>query len=135
MKKLILIVVIGFLFVTQSFAQSATTIPLAVGDTVVNSGTASKTISSTGGYAGVVITPIITKQSGTIAGTVILYESIDGTNYKSTGDTLTLGNTADNRTSWHKTSPLNVYYKITSAGSGTMAGLFTVKYVFRKYQN
>lgn len=132
MKKfLVLAVVILAMFSTH--AQRATVIPLAAGDTVVNTGTANKVITLTAGYSGVAIQPILTKVSGTVAGTVILYKSLDGTNYVSAGDTITNANQTTNTAVWQKTSPVPVYYKVLATGSGTMSAILTVKYVARRH--
>ena len=121
------------LFTASTQAQKATLMPLVAGDTVSNSGTLSKTITLTAGYEGVVIQPVITKLSGTVAGTVVLYESLDGTNYKSTGDTLTLANATTNTVVWKKTSPIPVYYKLTQGGGSSMSAILRVYYVPRKH--
>ena len=70
MKKLITI--IAFLIVAiGAFAQKGTPVklPLVVGDTIVNTGVVNKTITLTGGYNGAAIQVVLTKISGTGAGT------------------------------------------------------------------
>ena len=45
----------GISILATATAQRATTIPLAAGDTITNTGTASKVILATAGYSGVVL--------------------------------------------------------------------------------
>jgi hypothetical protein len=132
MKKILILmfVIIGFL---QSQAQRATVFPLVSADSLTNADTVSKVITLTAGYSGIAIQPIVSKVSGTGAGTVVLYESLDGSNYKSTGDTLSLTNVAAQSTIWHKTSPVPVYYKVTGISSGTVVEILRVYYVARKH--
>lgn len=135
MKKIIsvLLVVISLAIFTNSNAQTATTFPLVSADSLTNADTVSKVIQLTAGYSGIVIQPVVTKVSGTAAGTVILYESLDGTNYKSTGDTLSITDQAVNTVLWKKTSPVPVYYKVEGISSGTVVEILRVKYVARKH--
>lgn len=125
----------SILFASNLTAQRATLMPLVAGDTSANtlSLTVNKTITLTAGYDGVAIQPVITKVSGTVAGTAVLYESLDGTNYKSTGDTLTLANATTNTVLWKKVPPAPVFYKITTVGSGTMSAIVRIYYVPRKH--
>jgi hypothetical protein len=133
MKKLLSLIVVMVL-AGSTFAQKATLMPLVAGDTVTNSGTVSKVLPVfTAGYSGVVIQPVLTKLSGTAAGTIILYESLDGTNYKSTGDTLTLTNVTTNTVVWKKTSPVPVYYKAVAGGGSSVSAVLRIYYVARKY--
>lgn len=134
MKKIIsmLLLVIGFSITTAS-AQRASTIPVAAGDTTVNTDTASKVLSITAGYSGVIIQPIVSKVSGTVGGKVYLYESLDGTNYGAATDSITLSNQATNTGLWKKAAPNPVYYKISAITSGTQSSILTVKFVARKH--
>jgi hypothetical protein len=131
MKKILILmfVIIGAI---QSQAQRATLIPLAAGDTAVNTTTANKVISATAGYSAIGIQPVITKVSGTVAGKAYLYQSLDGTNYIKT-DSITLADQTTNTTIWTKTTTPAVYYKVQVAGSGTMSAIMRVYYVARKH--
>lgn len=133
MKKILILmfVIIGIAY--QSQAQKASVFPLVSADSLTNADTVSKVITLTAGYSGIIIQPIVSKVSGTSAGTVVLYESLDGTNYKSTGDTLSLTNVAAQSALWHKTSPVPVYYKVTGISSGTVVEILRVYYVARKH--
>lgn len=55
MKKIISILLVSsMLFISaDTTAQTATTMPLAAGDTVTNTGTANKVVKLTAGYAGI----------------------------------------------------------------------------------
>jgi len=133
MKKILsLLLVIGFA-ITSATAQRASTIPVAAGDTTVNTDTASKVLSITAGYSGVIIQPIVSKVSGTVAGKVYLYQSLDGVNYTAATDSITLSNQATNTGLWIKSAPNPVYYKISAITSGTQSSILGVKYVARKH--
>jgi len=114
-------------------AQQATTIPLAVGDTVANSGTANKVIKLTAGYAGIAVTAIATELSGTSGGTIAVYGSPDGTNYDIIGSAYTVTDVALQSKTFYITAPVPVYVKVLQTGTGTMSSKLTVKYVLRKY--
>lgn len=124
-------VILGVIF--QSQAQRASVFPLVSADSLTNADTVSKVITATAGYSGIAIQPVVTKVSGTAAGSVVLYESLDGTNYKSTGDTLSLTNVASQTTIWKKVSPVPVYYKVIGISSGTVVEILRVYYVARKH--
>jgi hypothetical protein len=134
MKKILSILLVALSVSFASHAQFATVMPLAVGDTIANTGTASKVISATGGYAGAAIQVILTKISGTGAGTVKLMGSNDNSNYTQIGSSFTITDVASQNTVFYVASPLPVYLKVLATGSGTESVVQTVKYVFRKYQ-
>lgn len=133
MKKFLLLALSFSLTFSVIQAQRATTISLAAGDTVTNTGTASKVFTLTAGYDGVVIQAIVTKLSGTGAGTVQLFGSLDGTNYKQIGSDYTVTNTTTQSQMFYVTAPVPVYLKVLETGSGTMSAVLTVKYVARKH--
>jgi hypothetical protein len=135
MKRLLLAVALVIGMVTASCAQSATLMPLIAGDTVVNAGTVTKTFTATAGYSAIGVQPVITKISGTVAGTAILYYSLDGTNYLPAGDTLTLANVTTNTALFAKVTAPAVYYRIVVTGSGTMSAQVRLYHVERKYSN
>jgi starvation-inducible outer membrane lipoprotein len=134
MKKHILILLILAFVSFGASAQfgRAAKLPLAVGDTAVNTTAVSKIFIATAGYNAVSIQHVITKQSGTVAGIARLYGSLDGVNYVATGDTLTLANVTTNTTIWKITNTPYVYHKITVTGSGTMAALVSIWHILRK---
>lgn len=117
-------------------AQTATKMPLVAGDTIVNTGTVTKTLPSlTGGYSGVYIAILLTKISGTGAGTVQLQASLDGTNYFNVGSASTITNVASQVFGFTNTAPVPVYLQLLCTGSGTESVQVNVSYVRRKYQN
>lgn len=133
MKRILgLLLVMGLLICESSSAQRATVFPLVGADSLTNADTVTKIITATAGYDGIVIQPVVTKVSGTAAGTVILSQSLDGVNYVPT-DTLTLTNTATQTTIWSKKSPVPVYYKVVGTSSGTVVEILRVYYVLRKH--
>ena len=83
-------------------------------------------IALTYSYASVSIQPVATKATGTMAGVVKLYYSVDGTNWLSTGDSLTLANVTTNTTIWTKTSP-NRYWRVIQSGATTVTGTLAAK--------
>jgi hypothetical protein len=133
MKKIFfLMLVIGAAFSVN--AQTATTIALAAGDTVNNTGTASKVIKITGGYSGIAVTAIATEISGTSGGSIKIQGSPDGTNYDDIGSAYTVTDVASQSKTFYITAPLPVYLKVLQTGAGTMSSVLSVKYVLRKYQ-
>lgn len=116
---------------------SGVKLPLAIGDTILNTTTVSKIISATGGYSGAVIQVITVSQSGTRAGVARLFGSTDnGTTYDriNTTDSVTFSATTAHYT-FKVLGPLPPRIKVAVAGSGTQATLVSVWYVLRKYQN
>jgi hypothetical protein len=133
MKKIMFLFALVVSLTISATAQRATLMPFVAADTLTNTGTVTKTIIFTGGYEGVAIQPVLTKLSGAVAGTIVLYESLDGTNYKSTGDTLTLANATTNTVIWKKTSPIPVYYRTITSGATTVSAVMRTYYVARKH--
>lgn len=120
--------------VSVAFAQygQALQLPVIAGDTITNTGTTYKVIKATAGFSDIAIQPIITNVSGTMAGTVKLYGSLDGTNYPSAAiDSMAISVSNLTRV-FAKTGTPYVYYKIVITGSGTMVARWKVWYVLRK---
>lgn len=88
---------------------------------VIDTGVDTLTIEFPSWNVAVGIQPVITKVSGTVAGTSILYGSIDGTNYVATGDTLTNTNVSKNTKIIKLSTPVYRKYRIITTGSGTMS--------------
>jgi hypothetical protein len=134
MKKLISIMLFAFVALAIN-AQSgkAVQLPVILGDTITNTATAYKIITVTGGYQTLAIQPVLTKVSGTAAGTVTMYGSQDGTNYYPLGDTLLMQDHAAAVSKLFKyTDPGYTYYKISYTGVGTMVVKWKVWYSLRK---
>lgn len=132
MKKLFALLSILVCLVIHSQAQTVH-MPLTAGDTVTNTGTASKIFTISGGYSGAVIQAIVTKLSGTGAGTVQLFGSEDGVNYKQIGADYTVTNVTTQSQIFYVTAPLPKFVKILETGSGTMSAVLTVYYDLRRY--
>lgn len=129
MKKLIIL--IALLAVGLStFAQtgSAVELPLIIGDTLINTGTTSRVIKSTGGYTGVIIQVNAVLTSGTGAGTLTLSGSLDGVNYKTIGSAYTITNTASQSAQFSVLAPLPTFLKIAGAGGTTENLILTYWY-------
>lgn len=125
-KFLLLFLLVGFITQAQTgtFSHTASNPTGAVVNTSVD--TMSYTLSK--GYQLVGIQTIITKVSGTVAGTSVLYGSIDGVNFVSTGDTLTNTNVATNSFLVTKATPYK-YWRILTTGSGTMSATTAAKII------
>lgn len=136
MKRLFTILVCSLIGLS-AFAQKGTAVvlPLAVGDTIVNTGTVSKYINVTGGYNGVAIQVVVTKISGTGAGTVQLMSSLDGTNYVNLGSAYTITNTTTQSQVFYVTSPVANKIKVLCTGSGTEAAQVRVWYRTPTFQS
>lgn len=129
MKKLIFLfaLVIGLTAFTK--AQSVITLPLATGDTVVNTATVSKVFTITGAYKGISVQAKWTEISGTTAGTIKLQGSMDGTLYTDiASQTGSATDVASGQLIFYVTAPFLKYYKVTWTGTGTMSDVLTVRY-------
>lgn len=137
MKKFlffIMVVALSFVATSNVQAQTGSKMTVAVADTLTNADTTSKVLQVTGGFSSLAIQPIVKRLSGTAAGTVVLYGSIDGVNYVSTGDTLSLTNQVTNTAIWNIGVPAYSYYKVVAISSGTVSEVLNVWYILRKYQ-
>lgn len=141
MKKYLGIIcsAIFLLAIHSAQAQSATLMPLKAGDTLVTSSskdTVSKVITVTGGYSVMGIQVKATKVSGTVAGKVYLYRSMDGVNYTVTDSSAAFVNQTTNTAEFEKTWPGFTYYKIearTADGTtSTQSVIYRVYYTLRK---
>lgn len=134
MKKLLsLVLVLGVM--TSCLAQDAVQLPLALGDTIVNTGTSSKVLTVTSGPSGVYMQAIFNKISGTGAGTAQLQGSLDGVNYVNIGSAYTITNVTTQTTTFSIAAPVPKYLKVLNTGSGTES--VQVRYWYRapKYQS
>lgn len=137
MKKILFLLLVSFSFLlsnAQSGTGSAVKMPLVQGDTVVNTGTASKVITISGGYSGAAVQVKLVLLSGTGAGTVGLYGSNDNTNFTQIGSNFTITNVATQSTMFYVAAPLPNYLKVLVTGSGTESIVQTVYYRIPKYQ-
>jgi hypothetical protein len=134
MKKLLLLLTVISLITATSFGQVSVKLPLAAGDTIVNTGTSSKVLQVTTAPSGVVLHVVLTKISGTGAGTVQLQGANDGVNYVNIGSAYTITNTATQSTLFTVTAPVPQYLKVLATGSGTESVQQVVWYRAPKYQ-
>lgn len=139
MKKLSILFALCLVYAGAS-AQfgSGVKLPLAIGDTILNTTTVSKVFTATGGYSGAVVQAILVSQTGTPAGYAKLYGSTDnGVTYNlltTVADSLALGTTSLSYT-WRVVGPLPPYIKVVGKGNpgSTQHTLVKVWYVLRKY--
>lgn len=123
----------------KKFVATAGNVTVSL-DTVTNTGTNYLTniapIAQTpGAQRTVLVVWTATKQSGTVAGTVTLQGSLDGTNFFTlTGGTagvqtgaFTATNVASQTTAWTVNANYCKYYRVTWTGTGTMAATQAAK--------
>jgi len=120
MKKLLSIYVLmllaGCVFAQNSPVTMTGTATLTNADTVELSQTVK------GVYETISFQPVITKYSGTVAGTVLLQGSVDGTNFVNLNtDTLTLTNVTTNTKVWTVEGSNYYYYKVLAITTGTLS--------------
>lgn len=133
---MLLIVALSVLSTAKSFAQTegsyttmkSTTTGLAL-DTVTNTGVRSQVLRSPGFANVVTIVATVTEISGTTAGAIHLFGSLDGVGYAEI-DTTKVFSPADITTAqsyaWHVNPSQFTYYKTTYTGAGTMAAKVAV---------
>jgi ABC-type maltose transport system permease subunit len=130
MKNLIAVLLIAvFALITPNTqAQSSVLVPST--DTLSNTDTAFISLpTATGGYYAVGIQAVVSKVSGTVAGTAIIQGSLDGTNYVDIGtDTLTFTNVATNTKVWAITPSVYQYHRVKFLSSGTVVAVPKVRY-------
>jgi len=91
--------------------------------------TVTKYITLSAAYSTVSIQPVVTEVSGTTAGKVKLYGTIDGTNYVQL-DSLVLADVTTAQTKiWNITPNKYPKYKVEGVGTGTMNAVLRVWYV------
>ena len=88
-------------------------------------------------YEVMTIQALVTKVSGTMAGTVRLYGSnfnnVAGA-WEPVGDTLTLANSVKNVKTWTLSKPSYRYYQLLQSGGTTVAGTITARaYAIKPY--
>lgn len=131
MKKFAAVIFLSFAFLLSSTAQVATLFPLIAGDTVTDATvTVIKSITSTKGHSAVTMQVVLTKVSGTVAGTTKLQGSLNGTNWEDIGSAFTHTDVASQAKAFTQTggSPYTFYRTIT-VGTGTMKAQVRVYYV------
>lgn len=139
MKKLIFIATIALALSTTVQAQIPEIQPVRAGDTLVNTDTLTREFTFSDGYSGIIITPVVTKLSGTVAGTVYFYVSPNGVDYPTTpADSLVLSNTASRQfpaTGWKLTAPVAYKVKAVFITAGTQSYKTQFYILTRKYSS
>lgn len=124
MKKLFLLAI---LFAIASIGSAQVTPMTSIynhpTDTVTNAGINFVYATSLNSQSNLSVQPVITKISGTIAGTYYLQGSLDGVNYLSiVGDSTVATNVTTNTKVWFLATKYFKYYRIGYTGTGTMSG-------------
>lgn len=120
---------------TNTFSQALLQVATAIKDTVANTGTGVLyTKSRVSGPGTVTIQVVVTKVSGTVAGSITLLGSLDGVNFKAiptreTQTAITVITAADASSNYSIRLPDNPYlwYAVSWTGTGTMNATFTAK--------
>lgn len=129
MKKLILIMALAIACIHNVDAQ----ITMTGSDTIVDAATVSVSQKITTSLNVISFQAVVTKLSGTVAGTVILQASNDAVNYVDIStDTLTLTDVTTNTFLWSVTSAPYQFYRLTGLGTGTMSAIISGFAVARK---
>lgn len=137
MKKFFVLALSALLFLTTANVVNAQvsfkSVYNSTSDTTVNTGTAYLTVATTAANRNVAaIQVVVTKISGTVAGTITLQGSLDGTNFFALTDsttsptitTKTATDVASQTFAWLVNHSPWVYYRISYTGSGTMSASF-----------
>lgn len=132
MKKLLFILsILAISYVGKSQNSFNQTVFNPTG-TITNTGVDTMSVKVAFDYLTIGIQPVITKVSGTVAGTAILYGSLDNINFVSTGDTLTLTNATTNTTVWSKLNQSYSFFRILVGGSTTVSATASAKFIGRR---
>jgi hypothetical protein len=129
MKKILflsMLVSFSFAGICQSFRHTASNPTGAI----LNASADTMSFSTANAYSIVGIQPVITKATGTMAGTSVLQGSLDGANYVAI-DTLTNSNITVNSTVWTLSNPVYTYYRIITSGATTVTGTTAAKFIGR----
>ena len=140
MKKLLFLLIAFAFACTGVFAQS---FPMTGNGVVLtNAATAACSLKVSNASNTVSIQAVITKTSGTLAGTLTVQGSIDGVNYETvnaslvlpTPATYTVTDVASQSKMFIITGSPYLYYKLSWTGSGTMVGTLSGYVLPRNYQ-
>lgn len=130
MKKAVLLIALLTTTLLGVGQNMTTTLSSSVTiDTVTNTGTADLYMTATAPIGVLGFQLVVTKISGTVAGTAFLQASNDGTNFVevNSSDSLALTNVATQSYLWTvgREAQAYQYYRILVTGSGTMAASIT----------
>lgn len=134
MKNLILFLSLIIFSLNVSAQASQMTGAYTTGDTVINTATKACSLRVVNSYKQIIIEANIVKVSGTVAGTVTLQGSIDGTNFVTVDSaaivsnhspfpTFTATNVATQNKIWIINQSPYLWYKLSYTGSGTMQAI------------
>lgn len=123
MKRLVLL----FMMLVGCLSLNAQSVTMTnSGDTIVDTGSKYLILKVNNKASNVAFQAVVTKVSGTVAGTVLLQGSIDGVNYKDIStDTLNLTDVATQSYLWTVSANPYLYYRLAGTGSGTMSAILT----------
>jgi hypothetical protein len=135
MKKILFLVTVCILATVTTFAQRSIQMPKIAGDTVVDAGSVTqKSFSVTGSYSAAAVQIVLTKISGTVAGTTKIQGSLNGTNWEDIGTAFTNTDVASQAKLFTITGGVPyTSIRVNSTGSGTMKALLTVYYVLKTH--
>jgi Phr family secreted Rap phosphatase inhibitor len=138
MKKIfsVLMALAVLAILTIGMASAQTYTMTGSGDTITNTETEACSLKVNNPYHRISIAAQVTKQSGTVAGDLTLYGSVDGTNYivvdscvllndDSAPAVYTATNVAAQTRVWYIDGAPYLWYKISYTGAGTMAALMS----------
>ena len=131
MKKILFLLALtsfSLFGMAQSFSHTTSNPTGAIN----NASSDTMSYSTVKNYSVVGIQPVITKATGTMAGTSVLYGSLDGINFIAVGDTLTNTNVTTNSTVWSLSNPPYIYYRIITSGATTVTGTTVAKFIGKK---
>lgn len=134
MKKILFILFsFAILFSLNTFAQTTQMTGVYVtGDTVINTATKACSLKITHSYRQVTIHGLVTKVSGTVAGTLTLQGTVDGNTWLTVDtaslqtegpSTFTTTNVASQSKVWIVNQSPYLWFRLSYTGSGTMAAI------------
>ena len=104
----------------------------AGGDSIVNGGSSAVSFKAGGGETSMAVQIVVSKNSGTVAGSCVLQASLDNSNwYIASSDTLSLTDVALQTQIWTIAPNPYPYLRCSCTGSGTMVAGYVVEY-FRR---
>lgn len=131
MKKILFLSTLVLMF-SLARGQSAVQTALGALDTLTNADTTTYTVTVSGAKSTLAFQTNVTKISGTVAGTIKVYGSLDGTNYITTAVTIVTVTDASVNYGITYTSSPYVKYKVQIITSGTQSCSQRTWMVWRK---
>lgn len=133
MKKLLTLCLLAFVAIAVNAQFGSAALNADTSHWIINTGTSTKYIKASAGYNAMGMQFVVTKVSGTMAGTIKVYGSLDGSHYTltATADSMNIAESNLHKIIKFDTTPY-VYYKVVATGSGTMAATWKLYYTLRK---